>query len=134
MTLQLNKEDRIYKIIETKTFGSERKKIISKIDKNGKVTVLTYIFSAEDIREDGTIEHENKRMMLLIKEIDEKQFKDVVNLNYIVYPQFQILWEKDYSNKSLEDALDLMSMENIIISDAPIEDIIKEVKTEGNDK
>jgi len=58
------------------------------------VTVLTYIFSAEDIREDGTIEHENKRMMLLIKEIDEKQFKDVVNLNYTVYPQFKYFGKK----------------------------------------
>lgn len=134
MTLQLNKEDRIYKIIEAKTFGSERKKIISKIDKNGKVTVLTYIFSTDDIRKDGTIEHENKRMMLLIKEIDEKQFKDVVNLNFVVYPQFQILWEKDYSDKSLEDAFDLMSMENIISADAPIEDIINEVKVTHNDK
>ena len=134
MTLQLNKEDRIYKIIETKTFGSERKKFISKIDKNGKVTVLTYIFSAEDIREDGTIEHENKRMMLLIKEIDKKQFKDIVNLNYMVYPQFQILWEKDYSNNSLEEAIDLMSKENIISADAPIEEIIKGVKVTHNDK
>ena len=45
MTLKLNKGDRLYKIIEAKTFDSERKRFISKIDKNGKVTILTYIFS-----------------------------------------------------------------------------------------
>ena len=125
MTIQLNKEDRIYKIIETKTFGSERKRFISKIDKNGKVTVLTYIFSTDDIKEDGTIENENKRMMLLVKEIDEKQFGDVINANYEIYPQFQILWERDYRDKSLEDAIELMNIENIISTDVPIKDIIK---------
>ena len=128
MTIQLNKEDRIYKIIEAKTFDNQRKRFISKIDKNGKVSILTYIFSADDIKEDGTIKHEDKGMMLSIKEVDKKQFMDIVNINKKIYPQFQILWEKDYSNKSLEDAIELLNIENIISTDIPIKKLIKEIK------
>lgn len=130
MTIQLNKGDRIYKIIEARTFNGERKRFISKIDKNGKITILTYIFSDDDIKEDRTIEKENKRMMLLIKEIDGEQFKDVIDIHYKIYPQFQILWEKDYSDKSLEESIELMNIEGTISTDTPIKDIIKEMKAD----
>jgi hypothetical protein len=127
MTIKLNKGDRLYKIIEAKTFNSERKRFISKIDNNGKITVLTYIFSEDDIKEDGTIEKENKRMMLLIEKVEREQFKDIIDINYKVYPQFQILWEKDYGDKSLEEAIELMNIDGLISTDAPIKDIIKEM-------
>lgn len=128
MTLKLNEGDRLYKIIEAKTFGSERKSFISKIDKNGTITILTYIFSVEDIKEDGTIKKENKRMMLLIDKVEKEQFKGVIDINYKIYPQFQILWEKDYGDKSLAEAIELMNTEGIISTDVSIKDIIKEVK------
>ena len=127
MTLDLKKGDRIYKIIEASTFGSERKRIISKIDKDGKITVLTYIFGVNDLKEDMTVGNEDKRMMLLIKDIDEQQFRDVINTNYGIYPQFKILLEKDYSDKNLADAIELMNMENII--HGPIKDFLKEMRS-----
>jgi len=127
MTLKMRKGDRFYKIIEARTFSAERKRFISKIDNNGKITVLTYIFSDTDIRKDGTINRENKRMMLLIEKIDEKDFKFIVDSNYKFYPQFQILWEKDYSDKSLEEALNLMDKDNIIDTDVPIKNIIRDI-------
>jgi len=127
MTIKIRKGDRFYKIIEARTFSTERKRFISKIDENGKVTILTYIFSDDDIKADGTIEKENKRMMLLVGEIDEKDFNFVMDTNYKIYPQFQILWEKDYSDKSLEEALNLMNKDDIIDTDVPIKDIIKDI-------
>jgi hypothetical protein len=131
MTIKLNKGDRLYKIIEAKTFDSERKRFISKIDNNGKITVLTYIFSEDDIKEDGTIEKENKRMMLLIEKVEIGQFKSIIDINYKVYPQFQILWEKDYGDKNLEEAIELMNIDGLINTDVPIKDIIKEMKIDG---
>lgn len=126
MTLELNKGDRIYKIIEARTFSNNRKMFISKIDKDNKITVLTYTFSEDDVKKDGTIA--NKEMMLLIKEIDEDQFKFVIDSNYRIYPEFKILCEKNYSDKSLEDAIELMNLENSIVADAPIRTIIEEIK------
>jgi hypothetical protein len=108
MTLEIKDGDRIYKIIEARTFGSNRKNFISKIDRSGRITVLTYTFSEEDVKEDGTIS--NKLMMMLIKDMDEDQFKSVIDLNYKTYPGFKILREKDYSNKSLEEAVRLMKL------------------------
>lgn len=102
MTIQLNEGDRLYKIIEAMTFGNERKRFISKIYRNGKITVYTYIFNKEDISEDRTIASENKRMELLIKDIDKDKFKLMMDTNYKIYPDFKIIWEKDYSDKSLE--------------------------------
>lgn len=128
MTLKLNKGDRIYKIIDAGTFSNERKRFISKIDKNGKITILTYIFSTDDIKEDGTVQKENKRMMLLIREIEEKQFSFVIDTNYRIYPQFKILWEKDYSDKSLEEAIELMNIDGHIKTDAALKDIITEIR------
>ena len=125
MTLKLKKGDRFYKIIEARTFSAERKRVISKIDKNGKITVLTYIFNDEDLREDGTVAIENKRMSLLVNDIE--QFKFFMDTNYKVYPQFRILWEKDYSNKSLEEAIELMNIDNILATDIPIRDLIREI-------
>jgi hypothetical protein len=109
MTLEIKDGDRIYKIIEARTFGSNRKNFISKIDINGKITVLTYTFSEEDVKEDGTIS--DKLMMLLIKDIDEDQFKRVIDLNYKTYPEFEILCEKDYRYKSLEETMELINLE-----------------------
>ena len=127
MTLKLKKGDRFYKIIEARTFSAERKRVISKIDKNGKITVLTYIFSDEDLREDGTVAIENKRMSILVNDIDKEQFKFFMDMNYKIYPQFRILWEKDYSNKSLEEAIELMNIDNILATDIPIRDLIREI-------
>lgn len=129
MTLKLNKGDRLYKIIEARTFNSERKRFISKIDENGKITILTYIFNDDDIKEDGTIEKENKRMMLLINEIEKEQFNFLIDTNYKIYPQFQILWKKDYSDKTLEEAIESMNIEGIISTNAPIKDIINEIRS-----
>lgn len=109
MTLEIKEGDKIYKIIEARTFGGNRKNFISKIDKNGKITVLTYTFSEEDIKEDGTIS--NKLMMLLINDIDEYQFRQIIDLNRKTYPGFEILCEKDYSDKSLEDTIELINLE-----------------------
>jgi len=109
MTLKLDEGDRIYKIIEARTFGNTRKRIISKMDKSRKITALTYTFNDKDIKEDGTID--NKEMMMLVKEMDEDRFKQFININYQVYPGFKILWEKNYSDKSLEEATTLMNLE-----------------------
>lgn len=126
MTIELNEGDKIYKIIEARTFGNNRKRFISKIDKNNKITLLTYTFDMDDIKEDGTID--NKEMMLLIREIDEDQFKFAIDTNYQIYPGFKILYEKNYSDKSLEDAIELMNLECSIITDVPIRTIIEEIK------
>lgn len=126
LTLKLKDGDRIYKIIEARTFGNNRKMFISKIDKNNKITVLTYTFNESDIKRDGTID--NKEMMLLMGEMDEEQFKFVIDTNYKVYPGFKILCEKNYSNKSLEEAIELMNLECSIVTDVPIRDIIDEIK------
>lgn len=126
MTLKLKEGDRIYKIIEARTFDNNRKMFISKIDKNNKITVLTYTFNEEDVKEDRTVG--NKTMMLLIKELEEDQFKHVIDINYKIYPGFKILCEKDYSDKSLEDAIELMNLECSIVADAPIRYIIEEIK------
>lgn len=109
MALEIKDGDRIYKIIEARTFGSNRKNFISKIDENGKITVLTYMFSEEDVKEDGTIS--DKLMILLINDIDKDQFKRIIDLNYKTYPGFKILSEKDYSDKSLEDTIILINLE-----------------------
>lgn len=114
MTLELTEEDRIYKIIEARTFGNNRKIFISKIDKNNKISILTYTFDEEYIKEDRTID--NKQMVLLIKEIDKDQFKFVISTNYKIYPGFKILYEKDYNDKSLEDAIELINLEIPIIT------------------
>lgn len=128
MTLQLYEGDRIYKIIEGKTFGNEYKRFISKIDKNGKITILTYIFNIKDIKNDRTIENENKRMMLLIKEIDKNQFDHIIELHYQIYPDFEIIFEKDYSDKNLEEALESLNVEGAIQTDVPIKSIIDEIR------
>lgn len=130
MSLKLKEGDRIYKIIEARTFSNNRKMFISKIDKNNKITILTYTFNEEDVRKDGTIK--NKSMMLLIKEVDNDQFKYVIDMNYQIYPGFKIICEKDYSDKSLEDALELMNSECSIVADVPIRTIIEEIKKENN--
>lgn len=128
MTLQLYEGDRIYKIIEGKTFDNEYKRFISKIDKNGKITILTYIFNIKDIKNDRTIENENKRMMLLIKEIDKNQFDHIIELHYQIYPDFEIIFEKDYSDKNLEEALESLNVEGAIQTDVPIKSIIDEIR------
>lgn len=122
MTIKLEEGDRIYKMIDAITFGNERKRILSKIDKNGKITVFTYIFGIEDIKEDGTIE--NKRMAFLLKDLTEEQFRQMMEVNYFVYPEFKVIWEKDYSDKTLKEAIELMNMYNYIHTDVPIKKII----------
>ena len=129
MTLQLNEGDRIYKIIEAEAFDNIRKRFISKIDKNKKVTILTYIYNIDNIdniKEDMTIV--DKQMMLLIKEIPEEQFKLVVDLNYSIYPEFKIIYEKDYSDKDVADAIEWMNIEGSIATDVPIKTILDELK------
>lgn len=126
MTIELKEGDRIYKIIEARTFGNIRKRFISKIDKNNKITILTYTFDMDDIKEDGTID--NKKMMLLIREIDEEGFKFAVDTNYKIYPGFKILYERNYSNKSLEEAIELMDLDNSIITDVSMRSILEELK------
>lgn len=128
MTIQLQKGDRVYKIIEAKTFGTERKRFISKIDQNKKITILTYIFGMDDVKIDRTIDPENKRMVLLIKDITEEQFKHVININYKIYPEFEIILEKDYSDKTLEDAIELMNIEASIRTNVPIKTILDEIR------
>jgi hypothetical protein len=49
--------------------------------------------------------------MLLIKKVDDDQFKHIVDLNYQIYPGFKILWEKNYSDRSLEETIELMNLE-----------------------
>jgi hypothetical protein len=109
MTLELKDGDRIYKIIEARTLGNMRKNFVSKIGKNGMITVLTYTFRKEDVKRDGIII--DKSMRLLIKDIDKDQFKHIIDLNYKTYPEFEILCEKDYSDKNLEDAMELINLE-----------------------
>ncbi len=128
MTLKLRKGDRLYKIIDGRTFSNEFKRFISKIDEEGKITVLTYIYNIDDVKDDGTIDEENKRMMLLIKEIDKEGFEEVLKINSRVYPRFKIILEKDYSDKSLEEALELMNLEGKIKTDIPLKSIIDEIK------
>ncbi len=125
MTIELCDGDRIYKIVEAKTFGNNRKRFISKIDKNNKVTILTYTFDIDDIKDDRTIG--DKKMMLLIKDIDEKDFNNVININYEVYPGFEIQYERYYGDKNLKDAIELMNLECSIVTDAPIKTIIEEI-------
>lgn len=126
MTLDLKEGDRMHKVIEARTFGNNRKMFISKIDKNNKITILTYTFDEDDVKKNGTIG--NKQMMLLIKEIDDDQYKHVIGMNYQIYPGFKIIRDSDYSDKSLEEAIDLMNLENSIVADAPIKDIIEDIK------
>lgn len=126
MTLELKEGDRLYKIIEAMTFGNNRKIFISKIDKNNKITILTYTFTTDDIKEDGTIE--NKTMMLLIREFDEDQFEFAMDINYRIYPGFKIIYEKDFSDKSLAEAIELLNLDDSIITDVPIKTIIEEIK------
>jgi hypothetical protein len=126
ITIELNDGDRIYKIIEARTFGNNMKRFISKIDRKNKITVLTYTFNTDDIKKDQTIG--NKQMMLLIKEIDEDKFQSVIDINYQMYPGFAILSEKNYSDKSLEDAIELMNLECSIVTDVPIRTILEELK------
>jgi hypothetical protein len=128
MTLKLDKDERIYEVIEVRTFGSNRKMFISKTD-NNRITVLIYKFCEEDVKEDGTIY--NKEMMFLIKEIDYDRFKFVTDTCYKVYPEFKILSEKNYSDKSLEDETELMNLENSIATDVAIRSIIEDI-TIGN--
>lgn len=130
MTIQLAKDDRIYKIIEAVTFGKEIKRFISKIDKNNKITVYTYIYSIEDINEDGTIASENKRMGMLLKDIEKDQFDIVIDVNRKVYPGFKIIYEKNYEDKSIDEAVELMNLENSIKADVPIKNVLDEIKKE----
>ena len=130
MTIELEEGDRIYKIIEAMTFGNNRKRFIRKIDKNNMITVLTYTFDMDEIKEDGTIA--NKEMMLLIKNVYDDQFKFVVDVNYQAYPEFKILWEQNYSDKSLEEAIELMELESSIVTNVPIKTIIEEIKRKTN--
>jgi hypothetical protein len=126
ITIELNDGDRIYKIIEARTFGNNMKRFISKIDRKNKITVLTYTFNTDDIKKDQTIG--NKQMMLLIKEIDEDKFQSVIDINYQMYPGFAILSEKNYSDKSLEDAIELMNLECSFVTDTPIKTIIEKTR------
>ncbi len=128
MTLEFEKGDRLFKIIEAKTFSSQMKRIISKIDDKGKITVFTYTFDIEDMEKDGSVPPEKKYMGLLIKDIDIQGFKFMLETNYKVYPNFKILWEEDYSNLSLKDALELMNIKSLIKSDVPIKDLLDSIK------
>ncbi len=126
MTINLKEGDRIYKIIEARAFGDTIKRFISKIDEDDNITILTYIFDNDDIKKDGSIR--NKRMSMLIKNVSKDMFKFVIDVNYKIYPEFKILYEKDYSDKSLEDAIELMNLECSIITDVPIRTILEEIK------
>ncbi len=126
MTLEIREGDRLYKIIFAKTNIDQRKVFISKIDKNNKITVLTYTFDLSDIKEDGTVD--NKKMMMLIKEFDDDKFKFIIDTNRKIYPDFKIIYEKNYNDKSLIEAIELMNLEKSIVTDIPINNIIQELK------
>lgn len=51
-------------------------------------------------------------MIMLVKEMDEDRFKQFMDVNYQVYPGFNILWERNYSDKSLEDDTKLIDSEH----------------------
>jgi hypothetical protein len=103
MTLKLEESDRFYKMIEARINDELCKKFVSKIDKDGNVTIYTYIFGREDIRPDGTVS--NKRMGLLIGPIPDIQFYDVIYANKKWYPNFEIIRELDYSNMTQDEAI-----------------------------
>lgn len=127
--------ERCYKFIEVKTFDSQRKKFLSKIDKNGKITIYTYTYDLNETTQDGRIL--NRHNTMLIGPIPEIEFQTVINVNICVYPEFEILFEKDYSHMTQEEAFkemtkdDLIRIEKVDEGDTKIEGetkILKETK------
>lgn len=113
MTLELSPGDRFYKFIEAKTFSTQRKKFLSKIDKNGKVTVYTYTYDMLETTSDGKILERHNAM--LVGPIEEKEFQTVIAVSRSVYPRFEIVFEKDYSHMTQEEAFEEMRKDDLII-------------------
>ncbi len=129
MTIELNEDDRLYKIIQAKTGNGEmRKRFMSKIDKNGKITMMTYIYFPEDVGEDDTIK--NKQMRLLIKEIPVDFFYKIIESNRLVYPNFEIEYELDLSHLTLKEAFEKIKESNMFVT----YDIDKHEKEDNTNK
>lgn len=114
MTLETFPGDRLFKFIEAKTFDSQRKKFLSKIDKDGKVTVYTYTYDLKDTTPDGRILKRSNRMLVQLK--SENEFQNVINVNLCIYPGFEILFERDYSDMTVEQALKELFKDDLIIN------------------
>lgn len=108
--MEVDYTDRIYKTIDARISPNKFLRILSKIDKDGNVTLEFYRYNREDVdKKDGTIK--NKRDMLISKPISKDKFDDMIDNFFLIYPGFEIIDMTDHSNMSLKEAIEKIKSE-----------------------
>lgn len=108
--MKLDNTDRIYKTIDARIGPNKFMRILSKIDKDGNVTIEFYNYNKEDIdKNDGTIK--NKRDAYITEPINIDKFNDTISKFSLIYPGFEIIGMTDHSNMSLKDAIEKIRLE-----------------------
>lgn len=111
MNMDIDYTEKIYKTIDAHVrrdkFGRiKRMRILSKIDKDGNVTVEFYYYYKEDIDKDGSIK--NKRDRYITNKISVDKFNEMIHRFPELYPEFEIIGMTDLSNMSLKEAIETM--------------------------
>lgn len=100
--MDLDNLDRIYKTIDAKIGTDKFMRILSKIDKDGNITVEFYNYHRVDVdKKDGTIK--NKRYRYITKPISKDKFNDIVDKFSLIYPEFEIIGMSDFGNMTLKN-------------------------------
>lgn len=108
--MDLDLTDRIYKTIDANIGRNKFMRILSKIDKDGNITVEFYHYYKEDIdKNDGIIK--NKRNIYITKHIDMHKFDDMISKFSLIYPELEIIGMTDFSNMSLNHAIEIIKTE-----------------------
>ena len=83
--MNLGSTDKIYKTIDAKIGFNKFMRILSKVDKDGNITVEFYNYHKEDIdKKDGTIK--NKRNAYITEPINLDKFNDMIYRFSVIYP------------------------------------------------
>ena len=103
--MELQTTDKIYKTIDARIGPNKFMRILSKIDKDGNVTVEFYNYHKEDVdKSDGTIK--NKRDAYITEPISIDKFNDMIYKFSVIYPGFEIIGMTDHSDVSLKEAIE----------------------------
>lgn len=108
--MDIDYTDRIYKTIDARISPNKFLRILSKIDKDGNVTLEFYRYNREDVdTKDGIIK--NKRDAYISKPISKDKFDDTINKFSLIYPGFEIIGMTDHSNLTFEEAIEKIKSE-----------------------
>lgn len=110
--MDLDYTDRIYKTIDARIGPNKFMRILSKIDKDGNITIEFYNYNREDVcKDDGTIK--NKKDRYITKPISKDRFNNVIDKFSLIYPEFEIIGMTDFSNMTLEEAIEVIELEEL---------------------